>query len=404
MTVDQALLNQVINSNGSYLHELATGQQTTLFWNIVGAPTGSSPTIQFTLSEIDPSDRVTPIGQTVSSQVLSGAGTGQVSLTLGTSSLVLLSWAVGGGTPSFPSVSAALITRDQPNQVAVTPATSATTNLATATFEKITDGTHTAAVTAASALQVDGSAVTQPVSGTVTAVVSGTVTSNQGTAGTLAGAWPVEVTDGTHTLPTMDVATRKAFVALTDGTNTAAVKAASTAPVAADPAAVVAISPNSLTAKGTQPTSAVPTQNLKDSGRTRFLLAAKAIAGVTSEAMVTLTPVRGTTAGSTGTTFAVTAGKTLRLIAIVLAVKNTTTTQIGAMIHLRIDSTSVTVSSQIWVSVFVTTPTATALGVNSIMIPLPDGLELSGAEQLGVSQICNSASSALDIEVLGFEY
>jgi hypothetical protein len=71
---------------------------------------------------------------------------------------------------------------------------------------------------------------TQPVSGTVgvnnfpaTQPVSGTVTGNQGTANTAANAWPGKVTDGT---------------------NTAAVKAASTAAVAADPALVVAVSPN----------------------------------------------------------------------------------------------------------------------------------------------------------------
>jgi hypothetical protein len=53
--------------------------------------------------------------------------------------------------------------------------------------------------------------------------VDGTVTANQGTAAATVGAWPIKVTDGT---------------------NTAAVKAASTAAVAADPALVVAISPN----------------------------------------------------------------------------------------------------------------------------------------------------------------
>ena len=43
-------------------------------------------------------------------------------------------------------------------------------------------------------LRVDGSGVTQPVSGTVTA--------NQGTAAALSGAWPVEITDGTNILGT----------------------------------------------------------------------------------------------------------------------------------------------------------------------------------------------------------
>jgi hypothetical protein len=75
------------------------------------------------------------------------------------------------------------------------------------------------------ALKVDGSAVTQPVSGTVTA--------NAGTnLNTSALATSANLTAGT------------AKTQVTDGTNTAAVKAASTAPAAADPALVVALSPN----------------------------------------------------------------------------------------------------------------------------------------------------------------
>jgi hypothetical protein len=81
------------------------------------------------------------------------------------------------------------------------------------------------------AMKVDSAGVVQThengtatVSGTVTATVSGTVTSTQGTAAAAAGAWPTKVTDGT---------------------NTAAVKAASTASATTDPALVVALSPNS---------------------------------------------------------------------------------------------------------------------------------------------------------------
>lgn len=77
--------------------------------------------------------------------------------------------------------------------------------------------------------------------------VSGTVTGNQGTANSLANKWPVQVTDGTNTMPTGDAVGRALFQKVTDGTNTAAVKAASTAVLATDPAVVVAISPNSTT-------------------------------------------------------------------------------------------------------------------------------------------------------------
>lgn len=70
------------------------------------------------------------------------------------------------------------------------------------------------------------------------------VTSNQGAAAPLASRWPVIVTDGTNTAPTMDAVGRSGFQKITDGTNTATVKAASTAAIATDQALVVAISPN----------------------------------------------------------------------------------------------------------------------------------------------------------------
>lgn len=72
-------------------------------------------------------------------------------------------------------------------------------------------------LTTAGALRVD-----------TTGSSSGTV--NQGTANTPANGWPIKITDGT---------------------NVAAVKAASTAAVAADPSLVVALSPNSPTPAGT---------------------------------------------------------------------------------------------------------------------------------------------------------
>lgn len=152
--------------------------------------------------------------------------------------------------------------------------------------QRIQDGAGAtlATVTASNALKVDGSAVTQPVSGPLTdaqlrasavpvsgpltdaqlrasavpvsgpltdaqlraAVVpiSGTVTSNQGTPAAAANRWPVTVSDGTNSMPTMDAVARAGLQKLTDGTSIAAVKAASTAAVAVDPALVVAISPN----------------------------------------------------------------------------------------------------------------------------------------------------------------
>lgn len=78
----------------------------------------------------------------------------------------------------------------------------------------------------------------------ILATQSGTWTVAQGAPNSLANKWPVQVTDGTNTMPTGDAVGRAIFEKITDGTNTAAVKAASTEAVATDPALVVALSPN----------------------------------------------------------------------------------------------------------------------------------------------------------------
>jgi hypothetical protein len=122
-----------------------------------------------------------------------------------------------------------------------------------------------AGVTAANALKVDGSAVTQPVSGTVTANAgSGTFgtqdsasqvdngTFSDGASRVIPAGFYFDETAGTA-LSENDIAAaridaKRALVGVVeDGTNRGtrlAVKAASVAPLAADPAAVVTLSPN----------------------------------------------------------------------------------------------------------------------------------------------------------------
>ena len=79
---------------------------------------------------------------------------------------------------------------------------------------------------------------------------SDVVSAVQSTAAALSGAWPVKITDGTNTLPTMDIASRAAFQKITDGTNTSTVKAASTAADGTETALVVALSPNNSALSG----------------------------------------------------------------------------------------------------------------------------------------------------------
>ena len=59
----------------------------------------------------------------------------------------------------------------------------------------------------------------------ILATQSGTWTVAQGAPNTLANKWPVQVTDGTNTMPTGDAVGRAIFHKITDGTNTAGVDA-----------------------------------------------------------------------------------------------------------------------------------------------------------------------------------
>lgn len=109
-------------------------------------------------------------------------------------------------------------------------------------------------LTTAGSLRVDGSGVTQPVSGSLTA--------NIGTTGGL--ALDATLTGGTATSR------------ITDGTNTATVKAASTAPVAADKALVVAISPNSAITVTTNKSATSAVTSVAASTTTATMLASNA--------------------------------------------------------------------------------------------------------------------------------
>lgn len=105
---------------------------------------------------------------------------------------------------------------------------------ARAGFVKVTDGTN---------IQPTGDIVTRSLfvavgDGARTAAVKAASTGAAATDQALV-VRPMAATDGTNTTPTMDAAARRGFVSITDGTSTAAVKAASTGAAATDQALVV---------------------------------------------------------------------------------------------------------------------------------------------------------------------
>ena len=201
-------------------------------------------------------------------------------------------------------------------------------------------------------------------------------------------------------------------VRTTDGTSTQAVKAASTAAVAADQAAVVALSPNSpvtlpALTKGVQGTAGTSTQDLKDAGRVIWSIAS-AIAGVTAvtaEALVTMIPQRDGTAAATATSHTVTAAKRLRITSMTASLISTGASVLSGRISLRIGASgAATATSPIIATLAIPSGAALAQAGGSMSVSFPDGIELSGAMQLGITQVCSAATGTIWVSLTGFEF
>jgi hypothetical protein len=212
---------------------------------------------------------------------------------------------------------------------------------------------------ASGGLRTDGSGVTQPVSGTI--------------AGTQSGTWTVQPGNTANTTPWL--------ATINQGGNSAAVAA-----------------------KGTQGSNALAVQDLKDSGRVSFVAAALAATGVTTEALISLTPVRTVTAGTAGVSLTVTAGKTLRITAISVTVRNTAATQCSVVCRVRMNSTTVTATSQLIFTCGTAALTAVSGSTNNETFVIPDGFEISGTTQFGITQLASATTCTVDVTLIGFEY
>lgn len=176
-----------------------------------------------------------------------------------------------------------------------------------------------------------------------TQIVGGEVTSDQGLAAPLDNAWPVNITDGYNILGT------------------------SNNPIAVVPSAISS-TPITFVAVGTT------------------------ISG--TETMLTLTPTFGYVAGTNGTSFTVTSGKTLVIQSFTVLNSNT---NLQIKVRLRISSSgSVTTSTTPVVSLSPYQTTSTSM-------EFPLGLQLTGNNQIGVSAI-GSSSNIIDVYVVGYTY
>lgn len=169
----------------------------------------------------------------------------------------------------------------------------------------------------------------------------------------------------------------------------------------------IGTTPGPALTKGTQGTVGHSTQDLKDAGRVMVTYSATALAGVTTETLINLTPLRDLVAGTAATSHAVTAGKRLRLQSISLTLRSTSTVNVGAIVRFRLLAGTVLVGSPVHNSLAcMSSNLATAVigNARSEQVQFPEGLELSGTMQLGLTQLASATSATLDIHVTGYEY
>ena len=155
--------------------------------------------------------------------------------------------------------------------------------------------------------------------------------------------------------------------------------------------------------KGVQGTVALMVQDFKDAGRVIKVFSASFTAA-TTEALVSLTPNADGVPGTAGTSFTVTAGKRFRIQALFLTCFNVTAAIHACQVNLRMASTgAVTVASPIIGTVGVTTPAATINEASSQAQSYPEGIELSGSMQFGISQV-GIALAGQTVVLVGYEY
>lgn len=121
--------NATVTSSGS---TIATNsnygvQQISLVVNVKAAPTGTTPTITYTIQEVDPGDDTTVMGNSASTSVISGVGVYTATLSQTTSGTVQVSWTITGSSASFTQVYATIVCKATPS----TQTTSTTSTIAT---------------------------------------------------------------------------------------------------------------------------------------------------------------------------------------------------------------------------------------------------------------------------------
>lgn len=310
------------------------------------------------------------------------------------------------------------------------------------------------------AIKVDGSSVTQPISGTVAATQSGTWTlgANNGvdigdiTINNAAGASAVNIQDGgnsitvdgsvsitgTHTVDlstttlsalestTVQNGSGASAVNIQDGGNSITVDGT----VAATQSGSWSVTLNAgaaniggvelldsagndlTTTKAVQTTRALSVQKLHDADRTHLNFYALGVAAGTTgtETAITLTKSSNTSATSSASSFVITNGKRFRITHLSFATRgNATATAQTTTFNFRVSTTGAvgTTTTPIVFAARSATP-ATALAWDRYIVSIPDGYEIlgNGTIQFGITAAATYTTNAptWDVNIMGFEY
>lgn len=190
----------LVASGSSVFYGFGAGAVTIII-DVTVSPTGTTPTLQYTLQEIDPGDNTTVFGSTASSTVINAIGIQTVTLSGVKGGSIKVSWAVGGGTPSFTGVFATLGQGGASGGTSVDQGTAAA--LSGGWPVKMTDGTSVLGTGAAPVRTDPTGTTTQPVSLATAPLPSGAATAaNQ----TTLGSQTTKINDGTSTVAVVGTA------------------------------------------------------------------------------------------------------------------------------------------------------------------------------------------------------
>lgn len=169
----------------------------------------------------------------------------------------------------------------------------------------------------------------------------------------------------------------------------------------------IGTTPGPALTKGTQGTVGHSVQDLKDAGRVIFS-AATVIAGVTAvtvEALLSMVATRDGVAAAGATSFAVTAGKRLRITGISVGMVSTAAAVLSMRFALRMNPAGAAVAtSPILRILAVPSGAALAQAGGELELSIPDGIEFSGTHQFAITQIGSAATGTCWVSLTGFEY